>query len=324
MKQDYLTYSAEELAQETEFIRWVQSAEKSLATRWEVWIQDHPEQAQKVADARALVEAVNWPIPELSASAKADMWEAIDQATTEAKVVPMQRRRLWVWSAAAAVVLLLAAGWWLTQEAEPTSLYAARTENGQFSLPDGSSVSLNAVTEVQYDANNWSEERRISMQGEAFFEVEKGVPFIVETPYGTVEVLGTSFNVEARLGTFRVNCYTGKVRVTLPGGEQTTITPQQGVEAINGQLVQRTVANRNDIAWQDRIHHFNERPLKEVIAELKRQYPVEVDLPEDLADRTYTGSFKNNNLEEALQSICWPMRLQYSIDQNQVLIRENQ
>lgn len=324
MKQDYLTYNAEELAQEADFIRWVRATDESLSTDWESWLRAHPEQAQKVEAARALVEAVSWPVPELTDRQRANMWEVIDQATTETKVVPLPSRRRWLWSAAAAVALLLAAGWWWSQSPAPTSLYAARSEKGQFPLPDGSTVSLNAVTEVSYDAGAWAKERRISMQGEAFFEVEKGLPFIVETPYGTVEVLGTSFNVEARLGTFRVNCYTGKVRVTLPGGEPTIITPEQGVEAINGQLVQHTVANRNDIAWQDHIHHFDARPLREVFAELKRQYLVEVDLPESLADHRYTGSFKNDKLEEALQSICWPLQLQYTIDQNQVLIRKNQ
>lgn len=324
MKQEYLTYTAEELAQETDFIRWVRATDTSQSASWEAWLESHPEQVEKVAEARALVEAVQWPIPKLTDSQKANMWDAIDQATTEAKVVPLGNRRRWIWSAAAAVLLLLAAGWWLTQNTAPTSLLTARTESNQYPLPDGSTVSLNAVTEVQYEAKSWSKERRISLQGEAFFEVEKGVPFIVETPYGTVEVLGTSFNVEARQGTFRVNCYTGKVRVTLPNGEQATITPQQGVEAVNGQLAPRVVSNQNDIAWQDRIHHFSERPLREVFAELKRQYLVQVDLPAALADRTYTGSFNNTNLEEALQSICWPLQLQYSIDQNQVLIRENQ
>lgn len=323
MKQEYLTYDATELAQDTDFIRWVRQPDDAPSERWVNWLTEHPDQQEKVTTARTLVEAVQWPLPSLSPQEKAGMWAVIDAATpTEARRVQL-RTRTWMWTAAAAVLLLLAAGWWWIQTPEPTALYAARTEKGYFDLPDGSSVSLNAVTEVQYETSNWKQERRINLDGEAFFEVEKGVPFIVETPYGTVEVLGTSFNVEARPGIFRVNCYTGKVKVSLPNGDSKIITPQQGVEVVDGQLEERTVNNELDIAWQAQIHHFKEQPLDEVFAELERQYPVNIQYPASIAKALYTGSFKNNELEQALQSICWPLNLKFTIAQDQVLIQED-
>ena len=325
MKPEYLTYDIEELAQDADFIRWVKQADTSLATAWEEWLREHPSEVEKVEAARALVQAINWPVPSLSDEQRSNIWEAISEATSEeAKVVPMPVRRRWLWSVAAAVLLLAVAGWWWTSQNEPTELYADRTEQGQFQLPDGSTVSLNAVTEVRFAQQSWKKERRIQLEGEAFFEVEKGVPFIVETPYGTVEVLGTSFNVEARANVFRVNCYTGKVRVSLPNGDQETITPQQGVEAIGGRLMPRTVDNENDIAWQRSIHHFKDQPLSEVFAELERQYLIQVEYPAELREQSYTGSFKNGELEQALQSICWPLKLNFTINQNQVLIRADQ
>lgn len=324
MKQEYLTYDATELAQDADFIRWVRHADDVQSAGWKSWLNAHSDQQEKIAVARALVEAVQWPVPSLSEKEKSNMWAAINAATpTEARSVPMRvRSRSWMWTSAAAILLLLAVGWWWTQAAEPTALYAARTEQGSFPLPDGSSVSLNAVTEVQFETTKWQQERRIQLKGEAFFDVEKGTPFIVETAYGSVEVLGTSFNVEARPGIFRVTCYTGRVKVNLPNGDSKTIVPQMGVEAVDGQLIERTVTNELDIAWQQSIHHFEDQPLQEVFSELERQYPATIEYPAGIAQRTYTGSFKNNELEKALQSICWPLNLDYTISQNQVLIRE--
>ena len=325
MKPEYLTYDIEELAQDADFIRWVKQADTSLATAWEQWLQEHPQQRETVEAARALVQAVDWPVPSLTDEQRSSMWEAISAATSEeARVVPMPTRRRWLWSVAAAVLLLAVAGWWWMTPSEPTELLADRTEQGEFQLPDGSTVNLNAVTEVRYAQQSWKKERRIQLEGEAFFEVEKGVSFIVETPYGTVEVLGTSFNVEARAGIFRVNCYTGRVRVSLPNGENETITPRQGVQEVDGRLLARTVDNENDIAWQQSIHHFQDQPLGEVFAELERQYLIQVEYPASLRDQPYTGSFKNGELERALQSICWPLKLSFTINQNQVLIRADQ
>ncbi|MEL6968865.1 MAG: FecR domain-containing protein [Bacteroidota bacterium] len=326
MKPEYLTYDIEELAQDADFIRWVKQSDTSLVSTWDTWLQAHPEQAEKVDAAKALVKAVEWPVPSLSKEQRTSMWDNIAAATTEeAPVVQLPARRRWLWSAAAAAVLVLSvAGWWWMLQSEPTALFADRTEQGEFALPDGSVVSLNAVTEIRYAAHNWNKERRLRLEGEAFFQVEKGVPFIVETPYGTVEVLGTSFNVEARADVFRVNCYTGKVRVSLPNGESETITPKQGVEAVDGQLLARTVENENDIAWQQSIHHFTDQPLREVFAELERQYLVQVSFPETIRNQSYTGSFKSGELETALQSICWPLKLSFTINQNQVQIRADQ
>ena len=168
MKPEYLTYDIEELAQDADFIRWVKQSDTSVVVAWDDWLQDHPEQAEKVEAAQALVKAVAWPVPSLNAEQRASMWENIASATMkEAPVVQLPARRRWLWSTAAAVLILAMAGWWWMSRSEPTELFADRTEQGEFQLPDGSTVSLNAVTEVQYAQKNWKKERRIRLEGEA-------------------------------------------------------------------------------------------------------------------------------------------------------------
>ncbi len=324
MKQDYLTYEPEDLAQEEAFLQWVRGTDPASALQWETWLEAHPEQAEKVATARALVAAVQWEVPALGEERKKNLWVAIDKATSEAetKQLPLRRRLTWSWAVAASIALLLAAGWWWTNSSVDTPLMVSteRTKTLKEALPDGSMVTMNAGSNITYVPANWQRERTILLEGEAFFEVEKGTPFIVKTPLGQVEVLGTSFNVEAREGIFRVNCYTGKVKVTTSAGETTILTPQEGTFLQNGKLQIRTINNQNDIAWQDQIHHFDNVPLAEVFAALERQYAIAVQYPADIGKRQYAGFFKSNDLEQALQTVCWPLNLQFSIDGQQVTI----
>jgi len=327
MKQDYLTYESEDLAQEEAFLQWVRGTDPASAPLWEAWLEAHPEQVEKVATARALVAAVQWQVPALGEERKKALWVAIDKATSkkQAKRLPLRRRSTWTWAIAASIALLLAAGWWWTNSSVETPLMVSteRTETTKTTLPDGSIVSMNAVTNITYAPANWQRERTIMLEGEAFFEVEKGTAFIVKTPLGQVEVLGTSFNVEAREGIFRVNCYTGKVKVTTSTGETTILTPQEGTFLQNGKLQARTLSNRNDIAWQDQIHYFDDVPLTEVFAALERQYAITVQYPAAIGKRQYAGFFKSNDLEQALQTVCWPLSLQFSIDGQQVTISAN-
>lgn len=324
MKNDYLSYQAEELAQEAEFIRWVRGTDTTLVAPWQAWLAEHPNEAAKVAEAKALVLAVQWEVPELHENRKKALWEAIDAATPQEarRTIPLPRRQWRFWAAAASIVLLLGIAWWLVQPATnaPLLVQTDRSEMMEHRLPDGSEVSINAVSSITYGTKDWQTNRTILLDGEAFFSVEKGQPFVVKTALGEVTVLGTSFNVEARTGIFRVNCYTGSVRVSTLNGDTIVLNPQEGVHLVNGQLMLKTVDNSNDIAWQDRVHHFVDTRLTEVFNELERQYPITINYPAAVGERTYTGFFKNENLEQALQAVCWPMNLSFTIDQQQVTI----
>lgn len=323
MKNDYLSYQAEELAQEADFIRWVRGDAPALAKLWQEWLAIHPEEASKIATAKALVLAVQWEVPDLNKNRKQAIWEAIDEATSkETKAITLPRSSWRLWAAAASVLLLLGAGWWLmsTNTKTPVLVQTDRSEIIKHDLPDGSEVSINAASNITYTSQEWQNKRTVLLEGEAFFSVEKGQPFIVKTELGEVKVLGTSFNVEVRNDIFRVNCYTGSVQVSTLNGDTIILKPQEGTQLVNNQLVPKAIRNQNDIAWQQQIHHFIETPLAEVFSELERQYPVTINYPPALEERLYTGFFKNDNLEQALQSICWPMKLTFSINQQQVTI----
>lgn len=135
--------------------------------------------------------------------------EQTTDTTKEAKIRTLQpeqpanqsRRAYlkWLFGMAASLFLIAGAALLLLSSSEINiaSKYAS-TETHNFK--DNSVVTLNAGSSIEYDGSNWGEVehgRQVKLTGEAMFDVQKGNKFEVITKNGTVEVLGTSFNVRA-------------------------------------------------------------------------------------------------------------------------------
>ncbi len=245
---------------------------------------------------------------------KASIWSEIDSATNDNSGHRKVTINLWqILSVAAVITLLIVALPWLmnTKETKVLTYQADLATTQEVDLPDGSHVSLNAQSNLSYAEGD---ERIAKLEGEAFFEVEEGVPFKVVTREGTVTVLGTSFNVKARDGFFLVSCKTGKVRVEIPEKKIVEdITPGERV-IHDKDTVRRTKINANLIGkWQVGEFYFDDQPLEEVLKELERQYNVEITT-KDLEQKFFTGYFTNTNLDLALTIVCEPLDLSYRID----------
>jgi len=183
-------------------------------------------------------------------------------------------------------------------------------------LPDSSTATVNAGSTLSF-SDDWSEQRTLNLDGQAFFEVIKGSKFSVVTPIGVVEVLGTSFDVFSREKDFRVACHTGKVLVRA-GNQSIEITPGYSASLQNGNL-QLGEFELNNPDWRKGEFVFEDAPLTDVFNELERQFGVQLQTPA-LEGRLYTGRFNNKNLDEALQLICLPMGLTYKLQSDKVVI----
>lgn len=109
---------------------------------------------------------------------------------------------------------------------EPTTLRTGNATITAHTFADKSEVYLNADTDVSYNDNNWNKSRKINLDGEAYFEVNKGNDFIVSTNQGSVRVLGTKFNVKQRANTLHVSCYEGSVAVSSNNTEKILVAGQ--------------------------------------------------------------------------------------------------
>ena len=220
-----------------------------------------------------------------------------------------------------ASILVLCFGAYYYTTTLDTTFTTDFSEKISVELPDHSKVDLNALSSITFNKSDWKNNRNVSLKGEAFFDVEKGSSFNVNTPNGIVTVLGTEFNVKQRDNFFEVTCYEGLVQVTYKNNKS-KIKPGESFLVLNDLVINnQTVYSQPQ--WLTNTSAFKSLPLKEVIAELERQYNVKGETKNINTDLLFTGRFTHNNLDTALKSITQPLQLTYT-KTNQTIILERE
>lgn len=322
MNEHFTSYTSITLAGEDSFIRWVRHGEGDA--EWRNWIARHTEKQTTVEEARKIVLSLSGVVKEdLSPAAKTELWNRIHhsiQSGTQQR--PKKNLRpLWTWGLAAAATLALFV--WISNLTASEKLMANAGEKKEVVLPEESAVTLNAESSISYHDKSFNQDRVLYLEGEAFFEVQKGSTFTVHTDHGTVTVLGTSFNVIARDGRFEVSCYTGKVKVESSPTDQQIITAGESTsrdksdKKLNRSTFEVIAATPE---WMEGKFSYENQPLSEVINELERQYDIDIKLEHGLEDLKYTGLFESGDLDTALYLITWPLHLKSSTKGKKVTI----
>ncbi len=312
--------NVEELAADLAFIAWVKSGDPSPKGDWHSHLKAQGD-LDFVVPAQELVKAFSFSDYEVTTERKDQIWDFIEAHTGNqtAKVRFLTPRRL---SIAASLLLLVGAFWWISLRDPLTTAATGLAEVTQIELPDGSKIDLNAKSSIEYSRENWEDKRELALKGEAFFEVAKGEKFTVSTENGQVEVLGTSFNVVDRNETFSVVCHSGKVRVT--SNDQVVLLSQNESAQLSGsKLIKSATQVDPSKTWMKGYFVYQEAKLEYVLDEIERQFAVDIDRSQINQDKRYTGFFIKNNLPEALQAVCWPMRLKFDISGQDVKISED-
>ncbi|MFT5821284.1 MAG: transmembrane sensor [Crocinitomix sp.] len=190
-------------------------------------------------------------------------------------------------------------------------------------LPDSSQINLNVSSSIEYNKSDWEDERTINLEGEGYFKVTKGNRFTVITNHGTVEVLGTEFNIRNRNSITEIVCYEGKVNVKDLHGTQKILSIGDVARIENGTLENDWSPTVTENAeWINGFSSFHDVPFENVIKELENQYKLTVDCKVDISNRTYVGAFPHDNLEQALRLIFEPMQLAYKATNNELILVE--
>ncbi|AWI25743.1 FecR family protein [Flavobacterium pallidum] len=228
----------------------------------------------------------------------------ISREKKQTKVIPLYRKNLLLKIAA---VLVIGLGIWFampdTNEENHQEL-AVAGKTSIFQLPDHSEVTLNAGSDAAYQSGNWDKNREISLHGEAFFKVAKGKTFDVLTDCGKVTVVGTQFNVKSRGNRFEVTCFEGKVRVQC-ADNVIFITKGQKVAFENGAAIPSKFMESDRPSWMDRQMEFTSENLQGVVAEMKRQYNINIDVVavDKTKNQAFTGVMPADKLEVALEIV---------------------
>ncbi|MFT5165546.1 MAG: transmembrane sensor [Saprospiraceae bacterium] len=232
-----------------------------------------------------------------------------------AKIRGLNRRWL---SIAAGIAILLIAGiglynYW--NDDNVTIYYSElRTDDKvkAIVLLDNTRISLNKNSFLKYPKSFSGKERRVILEGEAFFEVTHNPdsPFIVETKEGETKVLGTSFNVRAypKEAETQVQLVTGRVQFEAGSTkEKVMLTPgNQAIFNKESKTVQKLeTAIPNKLSWHTRRLEFVETPLSEVLVAVEKLYGVKFEL-ENTALKTcpFNATFEKSYLETVTSTIA--------------------
>ena len=249
--------------------------------------------------------------------------EAFDKLMSriEKSEKPAKKRKIkrYVYISMAASILLLIGLFLFVNRDTTVQIEAANGTTLNHRLPDGTSVTLNAGSKIRYAQGDFTANRKLHLTGEAFFVVKKGEKFVISTPNGNVEILGTSLNVYSRSKSLKVSCLTGKVKVTTQQDEA-VITAGESVFKQGQRLTKKTDSEvQQTILWQKGEFHYTDTPVKQVFDEIERQFNVTIQT-KNIENRYFTGGFTNKKLEETLEIICIPLELKYDIQNNKKII----
>jgi len=192
-------------------------------------------------------------------------------------------------------------------------------------LSDGSEVWLNSGSRLLFSLSLRGSSREITISGEAFIKVapHPGRPFLVHTPHGTVQVLGTSFNINTYdSGVVKVALVQGGVRFKADNGNITTIKP--GNEAIyrTGKDIQVQPFDEDEtLGWREGKYYFSDATLQEIVHVLPRWYGTNVliDNP-DLAGERFAGMMdRNKPITAFLDNLGSARKIRYHFDNEGVL-----
>lgn len=274
------------------------------------------DEAEDAALNKAILEtAQRFKAPVAIGMSKEKIVEKNDPVVKESKKTSISLTQ-WLSGIAALLVFSIGVYTWLSNGTTTISTEIAQTES--ITLPDASQVILNAKSQLSYSPSSWEDNRLINLDGEAFFDVEKGSRFDVKTSKGIISVLGTEFNVRQRGEVLEVTCYEGKVQVSA-GDVLQIITVGERVILRDSKLTKNLIKQTYP-EWRDDLSRFENTRLDEVFAELERHYDVKIELENVEETTLFSGAFEHSNLEVALQSITQPLvGVTYEIENNGII-----
>lgn len=238
--------------------------------------------------------------------------------------------RPWRWGRIAAAVLLpifILTTIYFYQETRSLSsgeiLFSTLTdEHARVTLPDGTSVTMNANSLLTYSPKDFNrDERCVNFNGEAYFDVTKNkdVPFIVMTEGLKVKVLGTKFNLHAYAGnkTIELTLEEGEVLLSSRKEEKRLLPRQKAVlNCADGSIsIFQDDMPENASVWKNNELAFVDERFENVVRALEENYGINIHLEDStMKGDLFTGRVPANDLLNALEILRYSYHMDYRVD----------
>ncbi|MDN5212599.1 FecR domain-containing protein [Fulvivirgaceae bacterium BMA12] len=212
-------------------------------------------------------------------------------------------------------------------ETENSVTYVERStkpgEKLNVKLPDGSLVKLNSSSKLIFPDKFSNRQRKITLIGEAFFEVTKDPerPFNIKSGGISTTVLGTTFNIRAFPDEkdITVAVVSGRVAVESLNQNSKTILLEPDEMAIYSKENNQTVKSNFDymeaVAWKDGIIYFKDANIYEILDTLEEWYGVSFKINRKLnREKGFTVSHKDKSLETILRGLSFSYGFQFEME----------
>jgi len=240
-----------------------------------------------------------------------------------------------------------------------------KTEKGErvmVTLPDGSTVKLNACSYLSYPTDFGKETRQLQFNGEGYFDVQTNsdMPFVVQTSGLNIKAYGTTFNIKAYVDENVVETTLVKGVVTIENERHqniVTLKPAQ-VVTIPKKLIatarneEQSVAKKDDVnievvkeitkkseqkavlidkiepavytSWKDDRWIIKSESLESLAKKMERKYDVTFSFDDEASKRyIFSGTLKDYPLEQILEVVRLNAPIQYVVKEKSVTIRED-
>lgn len=206
----------------------------------------------------------------------------------------------------------------------------------EYILPDGSVVTLNSNSKIEFPKRFTGNIREVTLTGEAYFDVTPNPekPFVINAGSARVEVLGTSFNVSVYPENEKVEVIveSGKVQVsrkkerTPEKSDKVLLNPGEKGTFIQkeNKLEKSLNTDRNYLAWKTHNLVFQETPLKEVVEYLKKVYHIDIQLEnKQLNELVLTAEFNKKPVDFILNVVQITFDLNLKTENGKYILSEN-
>ncbi|UBM60291.1 FecR domain-containing protein [Marinilongibacter aquaticus] len=255
-----------------------------------------------------------WEANEKNKSFQPDIekaWRKVEKRIDEKK------KPNWIsWAAVVAGILLISTYYFANKEPE-LSYSSIKTERAQTekTLADGSKITLNSFSLLEFPESFSDDERRVKLIGEAFFDIAKNPdkPFIIEANGTEIKVLGTAFSILARDENVQVSVQSGTVEFKSVSKEKVVLHKgdEAKYESAKANIQVSHIEDPNIFAYKTKVFEFNQAPIEKVVQTLNKAYQTYIQLEGDSwNDYQLTTKFEHEDLDQVLDIVATTLNLE--------------
>jgi transmembrane sensor len=254
---------------------------------------------QKIKNKTKQGKTTNWQNKKMAQNIISSKKPNMDNKT-ENKTIPLKPKFTLLRIAATFFILIAIVLFFITKN--NVTIKESLHANNNVTLPDGSSVKLYKNASVTYNSFLWNFSKTLKLRGTAYFSVKKGETFEVNATHGSVQVLGTQFEIIDSKKTFAVNCYEGKVLVN-HRAQKNTLTKGMGTY-FDGKVVKSYNRFIQKPFWLNNELDFVNANILDVVREINTRYKTKIKVSKKLHVSTYTGKLPANDYDTATKILC--------------------